>query len=256
MPRKRARSKPTKQRKLESRQSGVQRPRLSRILIATGCIFIVWLVYDLASLPNGSEFKTRAPDRSALMTERINAALLRGSKYKLEYEYRTRREMAPELARAVLLAEDAAFFDHTGFDWHEIGVAIEDSLLTDKRTRGASTITQQLARNLYLGDSRSLLRKLREAVITYKIEHSLSKSRILELYLNIVEWGPGIFGAQAAAKYHFGVSANKLTANQAATLAAILPNPLTLYNPKSSPARVARRREMILNRIKKSRVVF
>ena len=257
----RKQSRPKKTKKFTPSKAGAPRSLLSRshlfpAMFCVGLLLVCWLLFDLANLPDGSEFKTAVPSRTALMNDRIAAANANHIPYKLDFEWRARKAISPELARAVIIAEDAAFFDHDGFDWHEIGVVVDESIFTEKRTRGASTITQQLARNLYLGDSRSLLRKLREAVITYKMEQTLTKNRILELYLNIVEWGPGIFGAQAASKYHFGVSADALNSSQAATLAAILPNPLTVYNPKKNPARVEKRREMILNRIRRSRVIM
>ncbi len=124
-----------------------------------------------------------------------------------------------------MLAEDAAFFGHGGFDWREIRGAAEQNLKAGRTVRGASTITQQLAKNLYLGTERTYGRKLREAVLALKLERALSKRRILALYLNAVEWGPGIFGAEAAARHWFGLPASALDAAQAAALAAMLPAP-------------------------------
>jgi len=129
------------------------------------------------------------------------------------------------LKRAVVAAEDAKFLDHEGFDWEAIHKAMLKNERRGKVVAGASTISQQLAKNLFLSSERSWLRKAQEAAITWMMEHTLSKRRILELYLNVAEWGEGIFGAEAAARHHFGVSAAALNAEQAAWLAAVLPSP-------------------------------
>jgi len=140
--------------------------------------------------------------------------------------------ISPHLKRAVLVAEDIGFFSHNGFETSEIKQAIHDALSGERSLRGASTITQQLAKNLWLSPSRSLLRKLKEAALTYQLEHKLSKRRILELYLNVVEFGPGVYGAEAASSYYFGKPAAALSPKEAALLAAGLPRP-SRWNPAS-----------------------
>jgi monofunctional biosynthetic peptidoglycan transglycosylase len=140
--------------------------------------------------------------------------------------------ISPHLKRAVLVAEDIGFFSHSGFEGSEIRQAIRDALSGERGLRGASTITQQLAKNLWLSPSRSLLRKLKEAALTYQLEKRLSKKRILEIYLNVVEFGPGVYGAEAAARYYFGKAATDLNPEEAAQLAAGLPRPLR-WNPAS-----------------------
>jgi monofunctional biosynthetic peptidoglycan transglycosylase len=144
---------------------------------------------------------------------------------KLRYSWVPYERISPHLKRAVVAAEDAKFLDHDGFDWEAIQKAIEKNERRGKVVAGASTISQQLAKNLFLSSSRSWARKAEEAVITWMMERTLSKRRILELYLNVAEWGEGIFGAEAAARHHFNVSAAALTPEQAAWLAAILPSP-------------------------------
>jgi monofunctional biosynthetic peptidoglycan transglycosylase len=134
-------------------------------------------------------------------------------------------QISPELQHAVVAAEDARFYQHHGFDWHEIEIAAQDDLVGD-RTRGASTITQQLVKNLFFGTSRSLLRKGAETTLVPVAELVLGKQRILEIYLNIVEWGPGIYGADAACRYYDQTAARNIGRDQAARLAAILPAPL------------------------------
>lgn len=154
---------------------------------------------------------------------------------------RARHEWAPyhriseHLKRAVVAAEDAKFLDHEGFDWEAIQGAMRKNEQRGKVVAGASTITQQLAKNLFLSGSRSWLRKAQEAAITWMMERTLSKRRILELYLNFAEWGEGIFGAEAAARHHFGVSAASLGPEQAAWLAAILPSPRRYDRGRQTP---------------------
>lgn len=141
------------------------------------------------------------------------------------YSFVPLREISPHLQHAVVAAEDARFFHHHGFDWKEIGHAVEQDL-GDGRKRGASTITQQLVRNLFLSTGRSVVRKGIEFSIVPLAEGILSKQRILELYLNVIEWGPGIYGAEAASQYYFRVPASRIGREQAAELAEILPAPL------------------------------
>jgi monofunctional biosynthetic peptidoglycan transglycosylase len=156
--------------------------------------------------------------------------------------------MSPHLVHAVVVHEDATFFEHRGFDEFEIRAALRRSWEERRMVRGASTITTQLARNLYLGTDRSLARKLREIPLTLRLEGALDKRRILELYLNFAEWGPGVFGAEAASRHHFGVAARNLSPARAALLAAALPSPR-----RSSPARpspyLRRRAAIILTRM-------
>jgi len=151
--------------------------------------------------------------------------------------------ISPGLAQAVLVSEDASFYSHGAFDFTEIRAAAKESLLAGRGLRGASTLTQQLAKNLWLGTERSPWRKLKEAVLAVKLERTLSKRRILALYLNVAEWGEGVFGAQAAAQARFGVEASDLTTAQAALLAAMLPAPrrADLAHPSRWLARRARR---------------
>ena len=133
--------------------------------------------------------------------------------------------VAPALPRSIVAAEDAKFCFHRGIDWDSVQDIIEDAQDGGEVTRGGSTITQQLAKNMFLSSSRSYIRKGQELVLAYMIEHVMSKERILELYLNVAEWGVGVFGAQAAAQHYFNTSAANLSASQSARLAAMLPNP-------------------------------
>jgi len=144
--------------------------------------------------------------------------------YRKRYEFVPLESISPAFQHAGIAAEDARFFHHHGFDWHEVHEAVEDRL-DDGRIRGASTIDEQLAKNLFLTTSRSLLRKGLEVTLVPLEELILPKRRILELYLNVVEWGPGVYGAEAAARYHYGVPAARISREQGAHLAAILPSP-------------------------------
>ncbi len=165
------------------------------------------------------------PAASAFMEARIGRLREKDPKAKLAHQWVPYERISPHLKRAVVAAEDAKFVDHLGFDWQAISKAIEKNERKGRVVSGASTISQQLAKNLFLSGERSWLRKGQEAAITWMLESSLSKRRILELYLNFAEWGEGVFGAEAAARYHFGHSAASLNAAQAAFLAAILPSP-------------------------------
>lgn len=152
--------------------------------------------------------------------------------------------ISKSLVNAVIVAEDAKFWDHEGFDFEAIRYAIEADIRAKKFKIGASTITQQLAKNLFLGPSKNPVRKLNEAILTWRIERALSKKRIIELYLNVVEWGDGIFGIERASQYYFGKPAADLDAKEASRLAAVLPNPIR-YNPLSNRRYVARRSALI-----------
>jgi monofunctional biosynthetic peptidoglycan transglycosylase len=148
-----------------------------------------------------------------------------GERYRKRYAFAGLESISPNLQHAVIAAEDARFYGHHGFDWEEIRDAMEDNLEEGGRGRGASTISQQLVKNLFFGTGRSFLRKGVEATLVPVAEAALGKQRILELYLNVVEWGPGVYGAEAAARYHYSTSARRLGREQAARLAAVLPSP-------------------------------
>lgn len=153
-------------------------------------------------------------------------------------------KISPRLIKAVLLSEDIDFFRHKGIDWEEMKLALRQNWERKKFYRGGSTITMQLAKNLFLSPSKNPLRKLEEFFLTRKMEKKLSKKRILELYLNLVEWGPHIYGAEASARHHFGVSASELTSEQACALAAILPSPKR-WNPNKPTKTLVRRIERL-----------
>jgi monofunctional biosynthetic peptidoglycan transglycosylase len=165
------------------------------------------------------------PPTTAVHMQRHLQAWIHNKPYHERYQFIPLNQISPDLQHAVIAAEDANFYHHHGFDWHQIQIAAEDDL-EGERTRGASTITQQLVKNLFFGTGRYILRKGVEATLVPVAELFLGKQRILEIYLNVVEWGPGIYGAEAACRYYDETAARKIGRQQAARLAAILPAPL------------------------------
>jgi monofunctional glycosyltransferase len=184
------------------------------------------------------------PPSTAVHVQRHLQAWIHHTPYKERYKFTPLGQISPDLQHAVVAAEDARFYQHHGFDWHEIQIAAEDDLEGD-RTRGASTITQQLVKNLLFGTGRSILRKGAEFTLVPVAEIALGKRRILEIYLNVVEWGPGIYGAESACRYYDGTAARSVGREQAARLAAILPAPL-----KRRPERMNNYSAHILERMR------
>lgn len=167
---------------------------------------------------------------------------------KLQYAWVPYDKISSNLKRAIIVAEDAKFADHEGFDWEGIQKALEKNQRKGKVVAGGSTISQQLAKNLFLTGERSAIRKGEEALITVMMETILDKERIFEIYLNVIEWGDGIFGAEAAARHYFGVSASRLTREQSAKLAAIVPRP-RFYDKNRNAPWLLRKTEIILRRM-------
>jgi monofunctional biosynthetic peptidoglycan transglycosylase len=165
------------------------------------------------------------PPTTAVHVQRRLQAWIHQAPYRERYKFIPLSQISPDLQHAVIAAEDSRFYQHHGFDWHEIQIAAEDDL-EGGRTRGASTITQQLIKNLFFGTGRSVLRKGAEFTLVPVAELVLGKRRILEIYLNVVEWGPGIYGAEPACRYYYGTGGRNVDRQQAARLAAILPAPL------------------------------
>lgn len=180
-------------------------------------------------------WKTHDPAQTAFMRSRIERLRADQRVIALRHRWIAYERISMQLKRAVIAAEDAKFVGHEGFDWAAIQKAIERNEKKGAVVAGASTISQQLAKNLFLSGERSWLRKGQEAVITLMLESSMSKRRILEIYLNVAEWGEGVFGAEAAARHHFGIAAAELNAEQAAWLAAILPSPRRYARGSSTP---------------------
>src|SRR5688572_14247075 len=226
-----------------TRASGWAKGALVVVALLFAGLVVVYLM-----LPDVRVLATSNPPTTAFMELRADEAEAEGRKVRRIYQWVPYRRISPHLKRAVLVAEDSAFWDHEGIDIEQIKVSIETAIQKGDVPRGASTITQQLAKNLYLSPSRDPLRKVKELIITRRLEAALTKARILEIYLNVVEWGDGIWGAEAAARQYFGVSAASLTPAQAALLAGSLINPIR-YSPGNPPTRLLRRQQIILARM-------
>ncbi|HRJ88912.1 MAG TPA: biosynthetic peptidoglycan transglycosylase [Pyrinomonadaceae bacterium] len=234
-------------------------------LILLGAIG-VWLAYELITFPNISALRSENPATSSMIEFRLAEAKAEGREPRKYMIWTPIEQISPNLHRAVLAGEDARFFEHNGFDWEAIEKAWDEAVKQGEKEakeegdfdpndwippmpsfkRGASTVTQQLSKNLFLSEDRNFLRKGREAVYTYFLERELSKKRILELYLNVIEWGDGVYGAEAAARTYFKKSASGLSREEAAYLAAMIPSPLNIFNPAKNRKRVVRRQRAIL----------
>ncbi|MCL2308790.1 MAG: monofunctional biosynthetic peptidoglycan transglycosylase [Proteobacteria bacterium] len=188
-------------------------------LLLAGFLYFCWLFAQVVW------WNYANPHETAVMAERLAAMREKDPKATLQQTWVPYERISKQLKRAVVAAEDDRFLDHGGFDWNGMTKALEKNLKRGKTVAGGSTISQQLAKNLFLSSRRSYTRKAEEAIITVMIETVWSKERILEVYLNVAEWGDGIFGAEAAARHYYGVNAAQLDAQQAARLAVMLPNP-------------------------------
>ena len=215
---------------------------------ALGALVVAALAVQLWFFAHVLWWRSFQPDSSAFMERRLAELRAKNPKARLAHQWVPYERISAQLKRAVVASEDAKFLDHEGFDWEAISKAIEKNEKKGRVVSGASTISQQLAKNLFLSGERSYLRKGEEAAITWMLESTLGKRRILELYLNFAEWGEGVFGAEAAARYHFGVGAAALSAPQAAYLAAILPSPRRYGRGTTTPY-IAGRIETILARM-------
>jgi monofunctional biosynthetic peptidoglycan transglycosylase len=207
-----------------------------------------YLVY-----PDVSKLRKQNPGKTSFMEYRENE-YRKGKKIKIQQKWVPLGSISPYLMKAVLIAEDDKFWKHHGFDKEAIQKAFEKNLESGKFKLGGSTISQQLTKNLYLTPTKNPVRKLKEAIITWRLEKTLSKRRILELYLNVVEWGDGIFGAEVAARRHFDKPAASLTAEEAAKLAAALPNPRR-YRVDGTSQYVERRAKVIYSIMAKRGIV-
>jgi monofunctional biosynthetic peptidoglycan transglycosylase len=226
----------------------------------------VWLLYELVTFPSISRLRDENPTTTSLIEYRISEARAEGQEPRKYMIWTPIEQISPNLQRAVLAGEDSRFFQHNGFDWDAIQKAWDEAVKEGEKEakeegdydpddwippmpsfkRGASTVSQQLAKNLFLSEDRNFLRKGREAVYTYFLERELSKKRILELYLNVIEWGDGVYGAEAASRTYFKKSASDLSKDEAAFLAAMIPSPLNIFNPAKNRKRVVRRQRVIM----------
>ena len=216
--------------------------RLLKRLIARALLALLLLVllYQLWIFLHICWWNSHNPTSTAFMREQLAVLQEKNPEAELQYRWRDYRRISTHLKRAVIASEDAKFVQHDGFDWDGIQNALEKNLEKGRVVAGGSTISQQLAKNLFLSTRRTPWRKMQEVVITVMLEAMMSKRRILEIYLNVIEWGNGVFGAEAASRHYFGTGAQGLSAYQAAKLAAMIPNP-RFYDKHRSTRYLSRR---------------
>lgn len=220
-------------------------PLWPRVAAVAGTACILYLAW----LPDPAPLRSRPPKTTAYMELRRAQAASSGKKLHLSWTWVPYSQIAQPLKDAVVMAEDGTFWRHDGIDYEAVWEAVQVNAAKGRFAYGGSTITQQLARNLYLSPSKNPLRKAKEALIAWRLEKTLGKKRILELYLNVAEWGPGIFGCEAAARRYYGKSAAELSYEEAAALAAVLPSPRK-WSPVARTRRVERRLQRLLARLR------
>ena len=218
-------------------------------------VLLAWLAWEWFTFPDVTRLAKERPKTTAFMEQRKRLLRSQGKSDKLEWTWVPYGKISPYLRRGVLVAEDNQFYEHEGVDVDAMKDALERDWKRRKISHGGSTITQQLAKNLYLSPSRNPLRKVREYFIARSLEKHLTKKRILEIYLNVVEMGERVYGAEAAARHYFGKSASALSAREAALLAGCLPNPRVM-NPGEPNKRLRARQRMILSRMKRWGYLF
>jgi monofunctional biosynthetic peptidoglycan transglycosylase len=219
-----------------------------RVIATMAAAGFACAAYIYLTLPDVRVLRTQNPRTTAFMELRDEQALAKGQRPRRVLRWVNYGRISANLKRAVIVSEDSAFWEHGGVDFQQLKESMDVNLERMEFARGASTITQQLAKNLYLSPSKNPVRKARELLIARRLEAELSKQRILELYLNLIEWGDGIWGAEAAARSYFGKAAAELSPQESALLAAAIINPRVL-NPGRPPPRLRRRQEMILRRM-------
>lgn len=214
------------------------------ILLALVCAYIA------ATLPFAEirELKSKNPGDTAFMREQARKAKEEGKTFHKVQNWMPLSTIPKDVINAVIVAEDGTFWSHEGFDWYEFKESVEKNIQEGRAARGASTITQQLVKNLFLSTSKDPIRKLKEWILTWYMERTLPKRRILELYLNVIEWGSGIYGIEAASREYFGKRASQLTRREGARLAAIIPSPRR-HRADSDSKYVLRRSTLILDRM-------
>ena len=226
-----------------------RRGLIKKLLAAGTLLFLivgVYAAYTAASLPNVAGLKTRNPATTALMEQRAAA---QGVKVRPLRSWVSYNSISSHLRNAVLVAEDGAFFQHSGYDLDELKEALKKDWREKRFVRGASTITQQLAKNLYLSTSKNPLRKIREFFIARALERHLDKQRIFDIYLNVIEWGNGVYGIGPAAQHYFGKSPGELLPEEAAVLAAMIPNPRSYSPVRGLTPYLEKRKNELLNRL-------
>ncbi|MBA8734488.1 monofunctional biosynthetic peptidoglycan transglycosylase [Chromobacterium violaceum] len=222
---------------------------MSRILFKIlAALVAAFLLYNLWVLGHIIYWRDHNPGASSFMNEQLARLQQDDPEAELRHKWVPYDKISPNLKRALIASEDARFVDHEGFDWDGIEAAFEKNLKKGKIVAGGSTISQQLAKNLFLSSGKTPWRKLEEALITVMLETVLDKRRIYEIYLNVIEWGNGVFGAEAASRYYFRTGASRLSSYQAAKLAAMVPNPRYYDEHRNAPG-LARKTRIIQRRM-------
>ncbi|MBN3005174.1 monofunctional biosynthetic peptidoglycan transglycosylase [Chromobacterium alkanivorans] len=211
-------------------------------------LMAAFLLYNLWIFGHIVYWRSHNPSASSFMNEQLAKLQQEDPEAELRHKWVSYEQISPNLKRALIASEDAKFVDHEGFDWDGIEVAFEKNLKKGKIVAGGSTISQQLAKNLFLSSSKTPWRKLEEALITVMLEAVLDKRRIFEIYLNVIEWGNGVFGAEAASRHYYRSSAARLSSAQAAKLAAMVPNPRYYDTHRAAPG-LARKTRIIQRRM-------
>lgn len=225
-------------------------PQMRRVLLVGLIVLALWIAFEVIRFPDVTKLAKERPATTAFMEQRKKELRRAGKSDALEWTWVPYDRIASSLRRGVLVAEDNAFYEHEGVDTKGMREALERNWKRKRLTAGGSTITQQLAKNLYLSPSRNPLRKIREYFIARSLEKHLTKKRILEIYLNVVELGERVYGAEAGARHYFGKPAAALSAREAALLAGCLPNP-RIMNPSRPNKRLRFRQSMILRRLRR-----
>jgi monofunctional glycosyltransferase len=215
-----------------------------KIVHAICMALVVYIAYEWITYPDVAALANQNPESTAWMEMRTREALDEGKKPRQYHVWKPMQSIPANLKNAVLIAEDAAFFQHEGLDYKEIREAIKINYEKLEFARGASTITQQLAKNLYLSASKNPVRKIKEIILTFSLERHLTKRRIFELYLNTIEWGDGVYGVEAASRTYYGKPCMQLSDREAASLAAVIINPRR-YSPVFPTKRIHNRIAMI-----------
>lgn len=222
--------------------------RIGKAIVLLALAGFSYIAYIYMTLPDVRQLAKTNPPTTAFMQLREEEARDEGRKFAIRQQWIPYRQISPLLRRAVIVTEDAAFFDHDGIDLNEIKASMEKNWEEGQFLRGGSTITQQLAKNLYLSPSRNPMRKVEELLIARRLEAALTKQRILEIYLNMIEWGDGIFGCEAAARAYFSKSCANLDIQEAALMAGAIINP-RVHSPAHPTRRLLRRQQIILRRM-------